>query len=205
MAPAIHCACDRLAPTGSLRPNPKNPNRHPKEQIALLAKLISWHGWRVPITVSKQSNFVVRGHARLEAAKLLKLAEVPVDFQEYESEGVEFADLLADNKIAELSSLNATALQELVAAMPEDRRERTGIKAADMSDLLAKGGMIDPAKCGKVLDHEPGECDGLMGTVFVATEEQAITINAAVEKYLENGHEDTPGAILASICAEFGS
>lgn len=37
-APDVHCAHDRLSAPADLRPNPRNPNRHPASQIKLLAK-----------------------------------------------------------------------------------------------------------------------------------------------------------------------
>lgn len=52
---------------------------------------------------------IVKGHGRLEAAKRLGRREAPVEFQDYESEAAELADLLADNKIAELASIDTAA------------------------------------------------------------------------------------------------
>jgi DNA modification methylase len=97
-----------------LRPHPKNPNKHGDEQIALLAKNIRHLGWRHPILVSAMSGYIVAGHARLEAAKLLNLAAVPVDAQPFASEADELAYLLADNRIAELADLQTAALKDLL-------------------------------------------------------------------------------------------
>ena len=60
--------------------------------------------------VSTRSNFIVAGHARLKAAELLKVKEVPVDFQNFESEADEYAHLVADNRIAELAEADNTVL-----------------------------------------------------------------------------------------------
>ena len=98
----------------SLIENPRNPNKHPKKQIELLAKIIKNQGWRSPIVVSNRSGFIVKGHGRLQAAKLINCAEVPVDFQDYENEAAEYADLIADNKIAELAELDNESLKELL-------------------------------------------------------------------------------------------
>jgi hypothetical protein len=76
----VFCAFDSLTATDDLKPNPNNPNKHPKEQIKQLAKIIKFNGWRAPITVSKRSGFIVRGHGRLAAAKELGTTSVPVDF-----------------------------------------------------------------------------------------------------------------------------
>jgi ParB-like chromosome segregation protein Spo0J len=110
----VHCSFDDLVSTDSLKPNPRNPNTHDQAQIDLLAKIISGQGWRAPITVSTRSGLIVRGHCRLEAAKKLGIEKCPVDFQKYDSEESETADMIADNRIAELSTLDLPALYELL-------------------------------------------------------------------------------------------
>lgn len=102
----VYCAHDKIVETDSLIGNPKNPNKHPDGQIEALAKIIKYQGWRHPIVVSNRSGFVVKGHGRLMAAKELKVEFVPVDYQDYESEASEYADLMADNKIQEFSELD---------------------------------------------------------------------------------------------------
>lgn len=110
----VECSHDRLVSISELVPNPRNPNRHPQKQIEVLAKIIQAQGWRAPITVSERSGFVVRGHGRLEAARLLGLEECPVDFQKYKNEAEEWADLVADNRIAELAEIDDGLLVELM-------------------------------------------------------------------------------------------
>jgi predicted nucleic acid-binding Zn-ribbon protein len=99
----IKCAHTELVDTDLLVPNPRNPNKHPDEQIKLLAKIMKHQGWRSPVVVSKRSGFIVKGHGRLMAAKLNGWTQAPVDRQDYATEADEYADMVADNKIAELS------------------------------------------------------------------------------------------------------
>ena len=105
----IHCPHDRLVPLAELKPHPQNRNRHPKEQIERLAKILQYQGWRYPIKVSKLSGFITSGHGRLEAAKHLGLEAVPVSVQDYQDEAQEYADLQADNAIASWSELDLSA------------------------------------------------------------------------------------------------
>jgi ParB-like chromosome segregation protein Spo0J len=102
---SVYCAYDDIIDIVSLVPNPRNPNQHSGKQIELLAKIIKNQGWRAPITVSTCSGFIVRGHGRLLAAKYLGVSQVPVDRQDYQNEAAEWADLIADNRIAELRRL----------------------------------------------------------------------------------------------------
>lgn len=111
---AVYCAHDKIVETDSLVGNPRNPNTHPKEQVEALAKIIKRQGWRHSIVVSNRSGFVVKGHGRLLAAAALGVSHVPVDYQDYESEASEYADLMADNKIQEFSELDAKLSAEIL-------------------------------------------------------------------------------------------
>ncbi|MBJ7396844.1 MAG: ParB N-terminal domain-containing protein, partial [Akkermansiaceae bacterium] len=97
----MHCAHTTLVDPNKLKPNPVNPNRHSAHQIQLLASIIQEQGWRNPVTVSKRSGLIVRGHGRLEAALLIGCPTIPVDEQDYASEAEELADLLARHQSAE--------------------------------------------------------------------------------------------------------
>ena len=111
----VYCAYDEIVPIGQLRPNPKNPNKHPQDQLEKLGKIIRGNGWRNPITVSTRSGLIVKGHGRLLTAELEELKEVPVEYQNYESEEAELADLTADNRIAELAEIDSKMLADLFA------------------------------------------------------------------------------------------
>lgn len=111
----VFCAHDAIVAIEKLIPNPKNPNTHPDAQIQALGRIIRQTGWRAPITVSKRSGFIVKGHGRLAAAKLEGLAEVPVDYQNYTNEAEEYADLVADNRIAELAEIDNKLLADIFA------------------------------------------------------------------------------------------
>lgn len=134
----VFCAYDELVDIGKVVPNPKNPNQHPKEQIALLAKIIKAQGWRQPITISNRSGLIVKGHGRLQAALLLDAEKVPVDFQNYASEAEEIADLTADNRLAELSEINNTMLADLLADFDtgELPMELTGYTEQDLDAII---------------------------------------------------------------------
>lgn len=135
----IHCAYDELKNIAEVIPNPRNPNTHPEKQLKLLAKIIEAHGWRSPITVSKRSGFVIRGHGRLMAAQMLGCEVVPVDLQDYASEAEEWADMIADNRIAELSEVDQDELSRLVAELDAGDYDTglLGFSDKDIAALLA--------------------------------------------------------------------
>ncbi len=123
-------------------PHPKNPNMHPPDQIERLADIIQTQGWRRPITVSKQTGFITVGHGRLEAAKLRGWSEVPVTYQDYDNEDLEYADMVADNAIDDWASLDLSAINANLENLgPDFELDLLGIKdfALDMSELEEPG------------------------------------------------------------------
>ena len=134
----VFCAHDAIVDVTKLVPNPKNPNQHPDNQIQLLGRIIRQAGWRQPITVSKRSGFIVKGHGRLAAAHLEGMKEAPVDYQNYTTEAEEYADLVADNRIAELAETDNKLLADIFAEIDtgEIPMELTGYTEDEVEGLV---------------------------------------------------------------------
>lgn len=134
----VFCAHDKVVDIETLVPNPKNPNRHPDAQIQLLGRIIRQTGWRQPITISKRSGFIVKGHGRLLAARLEGMKEAPVDYQNYTNEAEEYADLVADNRIAELAETDNKLLADIFADIDtgEIPMELTGYTEDEVEGLV---------------------------------------------------------------------
>ena len=145
----VHCAFEKAVDVVDLVEHPRNPNKHGDKQIALLAKIIRNQGWRNPIVVSADSGFIVAGHGRLMAAKVLNVEQVPVDYQPFDNEAEEYAHLIADNRIAELAEADKSELAKLVREL-EDKidLDLTGFDAPSLEELLA-------TKEEKQVDAEP--------------------------------------------------
>lgn len=139
----IFCLYDSLVPVKELREHPKNSNNHPNEQIERLAKILDYQGWRYPIKVSKQTGFITSGHGRLHAAQKNGWDMVPVNFQDYESEDQERADLIADNSIASWAELDLAMINADIGDFgPDFDIDLLGIKdfKIEPADRL---GMVD--------------------------------------------------------------
>ena len=134
----VFCAHDAIVDVAKLVPNPKNPNQHPDSQIQLLGRIIRQAGWRQPITVSKRSGFIVKGHGRLAAALLEGMKEAPVDYQNYTNDAEEYADLVADNRIAELAETDNRLLADIFAEIDtgEIPMELTGYTEDEVESLV---------------------------------------------------------------------
>jgi len=119
----VYCAHDEIVPLVDVKPNPRNPNRHPEEQIQLLARIIKHQGWRAPITISTLSGMIVRGHGRLMAARRLGASSCPVDYQDYNTEAEEWSDLIADNRLAELSGLDDNMVYQWLQELDDGKTD----------------------------------------------------------------------------------
>jgi hypothetical protein len=130
----VYCRYSAIIPVGEVKPNPGNPNKHPDEQIKKLAYVVESNGWRNPIVVSTRSGLIVKGHGRLMAAVKLGKCAVPVEYQDYESEAAELADLMADNRIAELSSINVDAALEIMDKV--ENKEAAGYSVSEVAEWI---------------------------------------------------------------------
>lgn len=156
----VYCAHDKVEKITDVKPNPKNPNQHPPEQIKLLAAIIERQGWRAPITVSTRSGYIVKGHGRLLAAQYMKAEYVPVDYQNYNTDEEEIADLIADNRLAELSEIDNAMLAELFAEIkldPDFDISLTGFTEEEYLELL--GGLSEDAMLMEIAEDEVPELD----------------------------------------------
>lgn len=123
-----------LVDINSLKYHPKNNNIHPLEQIKRLAKIIEFQGFRVPIIVSKLSGFIVSGHGRIEAGKLLGIKEVPVVYQNFIDENQEYAFLVSENKISEWAIFDEDKFKQDLQGCEIGDFELFGIKNFDFLD-----------------------------------------------------------------------
>lgn len=136
--PEVHCAYSKLLEIGKLKPHPKNPNKHNDKQIVLLSKIIEKTGWRNPIVVSNLSGLITKGHGRLQAAQLLGVKKVPVDYQDYVDEAQELTDMVADNRIAELAQIDNDILRGIMKELEgfEADLDLTGFGKRDIEKLF---------------------------------------------------------------------
>ena len=157
----VFCRHDKMIDPAALVSNPRNPNKHPESQIEILARVIKSQGWRSPIVVSNRSGFIVKGHGRLAAAMLLQAKSVPVEFQNYETEASEWADLIADNRIAELAETNQDELKKLMLELRGQSfdLDLTGFTGNDLdawlkNDLVVAGQERGPTPKDQLEDYE---------------------------------------------------
>src|SRR3954464_1099518 len=86
-----------------LKPYPRNARQHTNKQLQQLAEAIKRFGFTAPVLIDEEDT-ILAGHARVEAAKLIKMRAVPCRRLLNLSDVLKCAYVLADNKLA----LNAT-------------------------------------------------------------------------------------------------
>ena len=122
-----------------LKPYERNARRHSPKQITQIAASIREFGFNNPILVSGD-NGLIAGHARLEAARRLGMAEVPVVRLGHLSGAQRRAYILADNRLAELSGWSVELLeaevQELAKLELEFPLEIMGFEGAQLEQLI---------------------------------------------------------------------
>ena len=102
-----------------LKPFKRNARTHSKKQIRQIAASIKEFGFTNPILIDN-SNPVLAGHGRLEAAKLLEMQSVPCVRLEHMSDAQKRAYVLADNKLALNAGWDETILAEELQGLLTD-------------------------------------------------------------------------------------
>lgn len=100
----------KLVSITELLAHPRSARRHPAKQIEKIASNIRAYGFVLPIAVGTHGQ-VLAGAARLDAARQLGMDKVPVVSLAHLSAEDQRAFMLADNKLAELSSWDENALK----------------------------------------------------------------------------------------------
>lgn len=133
-------------PINDLKPYTNNAREHHAEDVTAIMNSIREFGFSDPIGVWGKDNIIVEGHGRLEAAKKLRLNEVPVIHLDHLSDEQRRAYGLAHNRTAELSEWDLDMLD----------LELDEIEDIDMTQF----GFLDieePEDAQQVAEDEPPE------------------------------------------------
>lgn len=135
----------RTVAIGDVVPYIRNPRKN-TAAIAKVAASLREFGWRQPIVVDADMT-VIAGHTRLEAARSLGFAEVPIHIATGLSKAQVKAYRIADNRVAQEAEWD----NDLLAL------ELADLKADDF-DLAATG--FDPGELDALLNPQGGLLDG---------------------------------------------
>ncbi|WP_379554182.1 site-specific DNA-methyltransferase [Qipengyuania sp. DGS5-3] len=123
----------------SLTPDLRNARKHSEKQIEKIAKSIQSFGFNSPVLIDRHGSLIA-GHGRVEAAKKLGLAKIPTVAIEHLSDHQKRAFMLADNRIAELSTWDedilALELEDLTLADDPFEITDTGFEMGRIDTLI---------------------------------------------------------------------
>jgi DNA modification methylase len=187
-----------LRKVGELLPYANNARTHTSEQIDQIVASIREFGWTNPLIV--HGNTVIAGHARLEAAKHLKMKQVPVIDRSDMSEAQWKAYVLADNQLAQNATWNEGLLTlELDNLLALDF-DLDLIGFEDLDALMGnepEEGLTDPDE----IPEPPAEAITQPGDLWILGDHKLLcgdSTDAATVAYLMDGakaalvHADPP-------------
>lgn len=122
-------------PVGELKEYDRNVRKHSEEQVLQIVDSVKLVGWGDPLLID-QSNTIVAGHGRLEAAKKLGMKTVPCIRMKLNSKQSR-AFRLSHNKIALNSRWDSKGLREELAELKADGfdLEFTGFDIGEIADF----------------------------------------------------------------------
>jgi DNA modification methylase len=139
-----------------LRPHERNPRTHSKKQVEQIAESIRRFGFNNPVLVDRDGQ-VIAGHGRIEAAKLLGMATVPVLRLEHMTEAEKRAYVIADNRLAELAGWDNDLLAlELAAVAQLDSEFDLALTGFDVAEIEA---LLNGLESGEQQEEEPIQID----------------------------------------------
>jgi hypothetical protein len=140
VAQALLATAIEIVPVDALKPSPTNPRTHPKRQLRAIKKGIKEFGFTAPILID-ETNRILAGHGRLEAAKLLGMAVVPCVRFSHMTEAQKRAYIIADNRLAQIAGWNddllADELENLLGIAPGFDLTLTGFSIPEIDGLIA--------------------------------------------------------------------
>jgi ParB/RepB/Spo0J family partition protein len=116
--------------------NPRNPRKHPQEQIDRLAASYRRFGQTKPVLARKADRVLIAGHGMLRAMKQAGAKEIDVLLWETNSETAD-AYMLADNRHAELSSHDTDRVAALLRDIDKADYLAVGFNDDEVSKILA--------------------------------------------------------------------
>jgi hypothetical protein len=123
--------------TFDLKPYPRNARTHSRKQVKQIAAAIGEFGFTNPV-LTDESDQIIAGHGRVQAAKQLGLAEVPTVQIAHLSATQKKAYILADNRLAEKAGWDQEILAVELQGLQAEGFEvvLTGFAAPEIDVIL---------------------------------------------------------------------
>jgi len=175
-----------------------NPKRHPDAQVADLMRSIKRFGWGAVI-LARPNGEIIAGHGRLEAAKRLGLAKVPVRWLNLDPTEAHLL-ALADNKLTEIGEWDDALVGRILSEAQAEGADLTGLgwDEQEIKKLLSTTVALDFDAAFNAL---PDGAPEMMIRRFMFSADEAAVFDdqlaAVIEKYgIARGDRQSAQAIL---------
>jgi DNA modification methylase len=163
-------------PIDKLIPYARNARTHSDEQVAQVAASIIEFGWTNPI-LAGADGVIIAGHARLAAARKLRMTEVPVIVLDHLTPTQRRALVLADNRLALNAGWDEEMLRVELESLEEDGfdLDLAGFTDEEIEELLRDPeetfeGLTDD----NAIPEEPEHAVTVLGDVWVMGEHRLL-------------------------------
>jgi DNA modification methylase len=163
-------------PIDKLIPYARNARTHSDEQVEQVAASIIEFGWTNPILIGAD-GVIIAGHARLAAARKLRMTEVPVIVLDHLTPTQRRALVLADNRLALNAGWDEEMLRVELESLEEDGfdLDLAGFTDEEIEELLRDPeqtfeGMTDD----NAIPEEPQHAVTVLGDVWVMGEHRLL-------------------------------
>lgn len=182
------CGEIEQAPVTSLTVGNQSLRVHGKAKLKKLRANIEQFGFVLPLVVNADGG-VLAGEARLQVARELGLANVPVVRVSHLSAGEAKAFSIADNRLVELSSWNEPALklafEDIIELEPTLEIELTGFETAQIDTILELGSSDAEQDADDEIMAPSEEAISRLGDVWLLGEHRLICGDATDESVVE--------------------
>jgi DNA modification methylase len=154
----------QIWPIDRLLPYIRNARTHTDAQVAQVAASITEFGWTNPLLVAADGT-IIAGHARLAAARKLRMTEVPVIVLDHLTDAQRRALVLADNRLALDAGWDEEMLRVELASLQEDGFD---LDVVGFSDEELENLLRDPEESNAGLTDEDAVPDEPERAITVA-------------------------------------
>jgi ParB-like chromosome segregation protein Spo0J len=133
--------------------NPRNPRKHPGEQMRRLRASLRDNGQPRPVLVRKANLMLIAGHAIWQAARSVgftKIAAMTWDISQHQADRY----MLGDNVLGSLSTPDQARVVELLAELDEAEYLGTGFSEDEARGLLAEATSVAVAEIETTEVHD---------------------------------------------------
>lgn len=172
----------KMVPVDSIIPYEKNA-RDNQKTVEALKRAIQEFGFNQPIVIDRK-GVIVKGHARLEAAKQLGMTEIPC-IESKNSAKVDRADRVYDNMIHDLSGWDEAGLGSEIRDIGDLMNEILGVTTVEYNiqtiepsvtgEAMERVEAVRTASVSKEVEYVKAKCPDCGETIYLARNQ--------VEKY----------------------